>query len=130
MTKYQNGILQFLEEGAWGGFDKLVPKGFFHIVVQIKSPTIFAMEKDGLNHLFRGGCGNIDWRSIRVDRDNEIYGSRGGSILRTSHCEIKVTVESTKNWCKDGCRIAVEFGTGSYDDLEGGVLGYGAKHKF
>ena len=123
LPKSQNGILQFLEKGAGCGFYELVPQRFFQFMVQLKSPSIFAVEMGGFGDLFRSGHGTMDWRSSRFYRYNGICGGCGGSILGIAHCESKVTMESATEWNEDGCRIAVEFGTGFSDDLEGGFCG-------
>ena len=95
-------------------------RAFSKLVVQLKSPSVFAVEMGGFGDLFRSGHGTMDWRSSRFYRDNGICGGCGGSILVIAHCESKVTMESATEWNEDGCRIAVEFGTGFSDDLEGG----------
>ena len=51
LTKSQNGMLHFLEEGTQGGFDDLIMQVFVHIVVQLKSPAIFSVEKDVLGNI-------------------------------------------------------------------------------
>ena len=102
----------------------MVTQGFVQIVVQLKSPVVFAVDTGGISNLCHGGRVTMDWCNIGVDGDEESYDGRGGSILGIGHHESEGTVDSTTKLCENGCHIDVEFCTGGLGTLEGGFLSY------
>ena len=63
-------------------------------MVQLESPTVFAVEMDGLINFFRGGRGTLYRRSCGVDGDNKGCGGFCVSVLVRGNRDSKVTVES------------------------------------